>query len=125
MNVTYPGGKGSEVLVLGGCCRGLAPSVTVLVPEAASAAALEDEAAAAATTAWLGADEEEEEASVLGWVLEDTTADWCGEDVEAEGRVEAGSFSSSVPPAGGSTSSSGAASAEFSPLTAERREGKV
>lgn len=46
-SAAHPEGKGSEVLTLGGCCRGLAPSVTVLVSEAASAAELEDEAAAA------------------------------------------------------------------------------
>lgn len=51
MMAAYPGGKGSEVLTLGGCCRGLAPSVTVLLPEAASAAEVEDEEAAAAAAA--------------------------------------------------------------------------
>lgn len=79
MMTAYPGGKGSGVEALGGCCLGLAPSVTVLVPEAASAAELEDdEAAAAAASAWLGAGKEEgeEAASLLSWVLEDTAVDW-------------------------------------------------
>lgn len=61
---------------------------------------------------------------MLGCVLEDSTAGWCGEELEVKERIEEGSFSSSVPPAGGSTSSSEAASTEFSPLTAGRWEEK-
>lgn len=53
------------MLTLGGCCRGLAPSVTVLAAEAASPVGLEDEVAAAAS-AWPGAHEEEDAASLLG-----------------------------------------------------------
>lgn len=49
MTAAYPGGKGSAVLLLDG--RGLDPSVTVLVLEAASAAELEEEAATTAGAA--------------------------------------------------------------------------